>query len=158
MKKIIGILLLIGFTVLTLTPVIVFSSVGDSLTWKQELAGNILGGLSWTTYLSAYIFAFIGMFLRWFFTTIKAVKTNCLTPQKFILSYWLRDNLIHIIPSIGGSLALIFVALRFSVDLFGKPVSMLIALGVGLFLDWVADYIKNLQPKLLNNLSNANIK
>jgi len=156
MKKIIGILFLISITVLTLAPVIVFSAGGDSLSWNRELAGNIMGSLSWVTYLSAYIFAFVGMFLRWYFTTVKAVKCNTATPSKFILSYWLKDNLIHIIPGVGGSLALIFIALRFSVDLFGKPVSMLIAFGVGLFLDWVADTIKNLQPKLFKNITDVN--
>lgn len=122
--------------------------------WTKEFTRNILGGtLTWVSYFSAMVFTIIGSFIRWYWKTYDAVKNNPNTPNKFSFSYWLKDNALPKLAGLVTNLMVVFVCLRFSVELFNIPFSMLLALGVGLLFDWFFDFLKNLQPNLLKNIT-----
>ena len=63
--------------------------------WDKFLA-NILGtDLDWVGYLSCFVFAFIGLFLRWYWKAKKGIKNNPTSPIKFSWQYWFSDNLLR---------------------------------------------------------------
>lgn len=95
--------------------------------------------------VTAYIFAFAGMFLRWWWLYDKKGKTDPQTPVKFNLVYWLRDNLSQRLMGVFASVILIFLSLRLSHDWFGAVVSYGYAFMVGLSLDYIASVVKKFQ-------------
>lgn len=113
----------------------------------KEFKELILGGLKAVDYYAAFVFAFIGMLIRWFITTRKGVKTSSDTPNKFNLWFWLRDNAKDKLLTIAGTIAVIFVFMRFPYDLAGWEFSMFFAFIVGLFLDYFIDLLEKLKPE-----------
>jgi hypothetical protein len=107
---------------------------------------NVTGGISVADYLTFFFFAFIGLFFRWYFTAKKAIKTNPLTPAKFNIWYWLRDNLEPKLLSGIVTFLVLFISIRFAVNLVGYSASYFYALGVGICFDYFVDLIKNLRP------------
>ena len=119
----------------------------DTLTQAKTFVQYVQGDLSTIEYEVAFFFAFLGMFLRWVWHTNKAIQSNDTTPWKFDLAYWLRDNLLSKSLSIITTLIVIFISLRFSRDLMGVYFSCFYAFTVGLFLDFIVNKLKQLQPK-----------
>jgi len=113
----------------------------------QEINEKILGGLSLSDYLTGFIFAFIGMFLRWYYKTRKSIKYNPETPNRFIFSYWIKDNLLPKLLSILSTLVVIFITLRFPTELISINFSFWYAFVVGLSLDYFVDKIKKIKPE-----------
>lgn len=122
----------------------VVNAKSQTLTEFKEL---ILGGLKAVDYYAAFVFAFIGMLIRWFITTRKGVKTSSDTPNKFNVWFWLRDNAKDKLLTIAGTIAVIFVFMRFPYDLAGWEFSMFFAFIVGLFLDYFIDLLEKLKPE-----------
>ena len=158
MKKLIGFLFIVELIlvcVMTIMPVLVNAATSDttSICWQKELLGNILGSkLTWVGYTGALIFTFMGLYLRWYFKAKDGIKTDPNTPDKFVFSYWLRDNLLPKLAGIMATLIVIFLSLRFATEYFGLIPSMAMAVAVGLGFDYFMDFLKKLNPQLLKNL------
>ena len=122
---------------------------------KKELKDDIWGiDKGFYDYLPAFLFAFMGMFLRWFWSTSRGIKSiQNQSPAKFDLIYWIKDNILSKLNSFMASIIVIFVGLRFSNELLDFNFSMFLALCIGLLIDYVSDLLKNLQPfkKVINN-------
>lgn len=118
--------------------------------YGNTIADNMLNGLTLSDYVSAYIFAFIGMFIRWFFKTKYAVRYNRNTPNRFILSYWIKNNLMNKLVALIATILTIYIILRFPYDLGGWKFSMWFAFLVGLCFDYFVDLLKNLNTKQKN--------
>jgi hypothetical protein len=124
----------------------------------DEFKANIFGDkLTLVGYASCYFFTLIGLFLRWRFTTIKAINNNLRTPEKFSLKYWITDNLLPKLLSIMTTGIIIFICLRFAFEWFGYFPSMLFALIIGIGFDWFYDFIKSKMPDV-NKAKEAFIK
>lgn len=111
----------------------------------------LFGGLTLVEYEVAFSFAFMGMFLRWFWNYRTKGKTNSKTPKKFSWSYWFRDNLLSKLMSIVSSCIVIFISLRFSSDLFGIAFTWFYSFTVGLCLDFFISKLKAIQPLVAEN-------
>lgn len=115
---------------------------------KSDIEKNLLGDVSLADMISCFIIAFIAMFCRWCYKTIKSIKKNPKTPSTFKLSYWIKDNAVVKLLSVGLTMAGLYLAFRF----FGKwfsnyqEITMFGACLVGLFFDYVIDYIMNINP------------
>jgi hypothetical protein len=117
----------------------------DNSVW-QNLVDNILGeNLDVAGYISCFLFAFIGLFLRWYWRSRKGVKNNPNSPNKFHWGYWLNRNLLPKLFSCMATFLIIFLSLRFSFELVGLLPSMILSLIVGLSIDKVSDLLKNLK-------------
>lgn len=122
----------------------------DTASWQVQITHNLLGdSLTWISYVSAFIFSFFGMFIRWYVRTKSGILHNENSPHSFSFSYWIRDNILPKLTSILSTIIIIFISLRFSVEIFSVPVSMLFAFLIGLSFDYVFEKIQNLKP---NNL------
>ena len=114
-------------------------------TLSQQIIAQLLGeSLTPVVLLVAYIFAYIGIFFRWFWMYQTKGKIDPTTPVKFNLNYWLRDNLLPKLFSVMATFLLIFISLRFAQELIGNVFSYWYALGVGLGLDYFASLLKKL--------------
>lgn len=112
-----------------------------------EFKQKILGGLAVSDYEAGFIFVLIGLFIRWFYTTRKGIKKiDNNTPMKFDLVYWIKDNIIPKSLSILVTFLIVFVTLRFPMEIVGIQFSMFYCLLVGLGLDYIIDKIKKLKP------------
>jgi hypothetical protein len=139
----------------TCIPVAVFTKISaklDSLaqvsaSHKAEKLELLFGGVPPYVYQIAFIFVFLGMFLRWYYTTRKGIKNpENGSPAKFNFIYWIKDNLLSKLFAMLSAASVIFVTLRFSNELFGVEISMIYAFFVGLFFDYVADYLMSINP------------
>lgn len=115
---------------------------------RNEIMDNIMGALSLGTYISAFFFAGLGLFLRHAIIVRKAVKTNPDTPQKFNFQYWFKNNFMTKMTVVLTNIVVIFLMLRFSVEWVGMEVSMAFAFIVGLSIDWAYDIIRKMQKKV----------
>lgn len=113
---------------------------------KESVKENILGALTIGDYIAAFVISFAGMLIRWYITTRKAIKTNPETPHKFSLMFWVRDNVLTKLGSLGATIAVIYAFMRFSIDLIGQPATMFLAFLIGLFFDWAVDLLDNIRP------------
>jgi len=121
--------------------------MNDTLNFTSQVLKELLGpDMSPVTLTVAYIFAGCGLILRWYWMYYRKGKTNELTPIKFSLGFWLRDNAIHKALGVLVTIIVIFISLRFPQSIAGEGFSYLYALSVGLLFDYWIDKLKNLQP------------
>ena len=133
------------------------AATGSPTAIKQTVWQNLLGGLDLADYISAFLFAFVGLFLRHRLIVVrKAIKNNPDTPNKFNWAYWFKNNFMTKLNVIWTNIAVIFVMLRFSFDWFGVEVSMVAAFVLGLSIDWAYDFIRKLQKKVPDATTNNN--
>lgn len=119
----------------------------DSLNITQQLLLELLGkDMTLVTLMVAYIFAACGLFLRWYWMYLKKGKGNPSTPDKFSLSFWLRDNAVPKLLGILSTIIVIFLSLRFPQQLAGDTFSYFYAVAIGIGLDYFIGLLKNLQP------------
>jgi len=115
---------------------------------NSEITDNILGSLTLSTYISAFFFAGLGLFLHHTIVVKKGVRTSESTPMKFSWSFWFKNNFMTKMTVILTNIIVIYLMLRFSVDWVGMEVSMAFAFVVGLSIDWAYDLIRKLQKKV----------
>lgn len=115
---------------------------------KQIFLNYLFGEITPITYVAAFIFLFFGLVIKWYIQINKAVKTNENTPSEFSLSYWFAHNFFKSMFSLFANVIIAFVALRFSSEIFNIPLSMFLALTLGICFDFVIDKISQLQSKL----------
>ena len=115
---------------------------------KQELINLILGEASIVTYIGAFVFVLFGLVIKWYFKIKSAVKNNVESPPIFSWGYFISNNLFTKLFSILANIIICFVVLRFSMELFNVPVSMLFALSVGMLFDYFVDFLRKWQGKI----------
>jgi hypothetical protein len=115
---------------------------------KQELINLILGEASIVTYIGTFVFVLFGLVIKWYFKIKTAVKTNENSPSVFSWGYFISQNLFTKLFSILANIIICFVVLRFSMELFNVPVSMLFALSVGMLFDYFVDFLRKWQGKI----------
>ena len=112
--------------------------------FKKEMESNLWGNIDPYTYLWGMVFAFIGIFINTTVITRKAIKTDKNSPDKFSVGYWIRNNQDRLLRWI-GTLAMIFIAMRFSGEIFGQTLTMFFAFLLGFCLDYVYEVFKKLK-------------
>ena len=141
-----------------LAPLLVFNVLYAQVD-SLDVTDRILGNLSWSMLWGAFIFGYLGMLLRWIWTTLRGWKTSYRTPKKFSWSFWFRDNLGVKLLSFFGNTIVMFVFFRFTDELVGEALSMFIAFVIGLCVDYFADMLKNISPDVaVNKKTNVVIK
>ena len=114
---------------------------------KDELKENLFRKIvSLTFLLTLYIFAVIGMIIRWYFDTRKGIKKNEGTPNKFNLQYWIHDNLQVKIISLFANFLVLFIIFRFTGEIYNFELSMFTAFIIGFCFDFFIDKLRNLSP------------
>lgn len=114
---------------------------------KQELINLILGDdITFVMIIALYFFVTLGVILREYLRYKKRGKPNIITPEKFSISYWIKDNLFSKLFSFVANGIVVFVTLRFSNEILHVGVSMFLAFTVGLFLDYFISKLENLKP------------
>jgi hypothetical protein len=96
----------------------------------QEFKQYILGDLSIPYYLAAFFFASISILLSLYSQSRTRNVASERTPIAFSWRFLIWDNFLRILVTI----SLLYLFFRFSPDIFGKPLSFPIAVGVGIFL------------------------
>lgn len=100
----------------------------------KEFFGYILGELTIAWYAAAFVFNFLGLFIRWSVTTTIGIRKNVDVP-KFNLAYWWYNNGRREVLRVLEVLAIVFVSLRFCSEWFQTAPSMAVACGFGLAYD-----------------------
>lgn len=119
------------------------------LTFLQQLALELLGkDLTPVVLVTAYIFSFAGMFLRWYQQYKDKGKPNPKTPRNFEWGYWFRDNLLPKLFGIFATIVILFISLRFPQELLGTVFSYAYAFGVGMSLDYISSLLKKLSKSV----------
>jgi hypothetical protein len=113
---------------------------------------KIIGSNDPGSFAAAIFFAFVGVVLSLLLQTTKRDINADSTPFDFSWKFLLSDN----VKRIATTLLLIYIAIRFYPDLFGKPINEYLALGVGLALDKIAEVIKNASAVLQVNRNKIN--
>lgn len=151
-------------TVLTLDTIqkaqdVVIKEMGDSLktatdslaekekALKKEAEKKLFfGNVEPYVYKIGFVFAFIGMFIRWYYVTRKSLKKQNADKNKekvkFNFLYWLQNNLMNKIFSAIATTLVLFVTMRFIHELFNVDViTMFYCFIIGLFFDYFLDYL-----------------
>lgn len=101
----------------------------------QEFKQYILGELSVPYYLAAFFFSSIAILLSLYMHSRHRDVSSTRTPVAFSWKFLIWDNLLRI----AATISLMFLFFRFSPDIFGKPLSFPIAVGIGFFLSFGLD-------------------
>ena len=105
----------------------------------NEIKLSLLGSQSCAAFAALVFFALIGLALSGLLQTTKRNVTSAATPVQFSWKFFLRDNWRRWLTAA----LLIYVALRFTPELFGMQISTFWALAIGFSLDKVAQFIKD---------------
>ena len=101
------------------------------------------------TFLGYFLFALFGLWLSLSLQANKRDPNASTTPFHFTWAFLLSDNVKRIVTS----LALIYVAIRFSKEMFGLEMNDWKAVVTGLGLDKLSEVIKNNWSALQENRS-----
>ena len=101
----------------------------------------VLGTNDVPTYFAALFFAIMGVTVILLLKSNKRDKTSLNTPYNFSIKFLILDNLKEIILGF----LFIIIALRFSVEYAGVELTMWYALGVGLSIQKLAEFISKLE-------------
>lgn len=101
----------------------------------KEFQQYVLGELSIPYYLAAFFFASIAILLSLYLHSRTRDPQSQRTPVSFSWKFLIWDNLLRIAVTV----SLMFLFFRFSPDIFGKPLSFPIAVGIGFFLSFGLD-------------------
>lgn len=96
----------------------------------NELQSYILGEVSVAYYLAAFFFSTLAIIVSLYHHSRSRNVESESTPQHFSWRFLLWDNTKRIVTT----LIVMFFFFRFSPTLFGKPLSMELAVGVGIGL------------------------
>ena len=115
---------------------------------QSEVVNNLLGELSISDYITAFIFALMGLIIRQYFVIKKSIKTNKKTPDNFDPKYWFKHNFFTRTTGVLVTVIVIYLCLRFSVEWFGMKVSWGLSFTLGFSFDYILDFIRKKQNKL----------
>jgi len=136
---------------LLITSVVVFAQqVSDTTLGGQvkEVVSTASGqDLSWKVMLFA---AIAGVIVSIIYQTRKGIlNTNNQSPVKFVLSYWIKDNLLPKIVTFLVFITTTLVSLPFKLPegTVGLIILGIVAFMGGLFIDYISDILKDISPK-----------
>lgn len=107
---------------------------------KTNITNNVLNGQTPDQFVSLLIWGFVGFIFSIFLELLrhkKKIKTN----GGFVLSFWLKDNIIRFILSIMA----IVIGVLFTPDLIGKDISNFSALLAGLVTDKIIEALTKIK-------------
>lgn len=99
-------------------------------TWLLEVKGNLLGTLSLGYYISAGLFCLMAISLMRYRASLKRNPKSVSTPAKWNLWFFLRDNF----GKVFFNMMLMFLFFRFCHLVFGRPLTMEMAVVVGVLM------------------------
>lgn len=111
----------------------------------QEFIENLTGDLSVGKFLAAFVFSLVGVALSLLYGTTKRDPNSNRTPLCFSWDFFWSDNMKRILKSAATTILTVFVSLRFTKELLGFELSMVIAFLIGLCLDRIAEVLKQKQ-------------
>lgn len=109
---------------------------------KSEILTAILGNLTMVNYIVGFFFVFLALILRWIWRTLDGIKNNPESPHKFDFWYWWEDNFKPKLLSFIANMISVYLIFRFADDFIGTTFSYVLALGVGLGLDYYVGVLK----------------
>lgn len=125
--------------------------VAPFVLFNNEYTSNaiqyLFGGIEPFVYKFAFVFAFMGLFIKWYYVTKKGVKYSEKSPEKFNADYWISDNFYNKILSILFTYVALFLLLRFSNDILGFELTMFVSLVIGLTFEAMVEKLVNLTVK-----------
>lgn len=101
----------------------------------NELKGYILGDLSVAYYLAAFFFSGLAILISLWMHSRTRDKESERTPKEFSWAFLIWDNGQRVLVG----LAVLFLLFRFSVEWFGKGMSMWLAVLIGGFVSFGLD-------------------
>lgn len=113
----------------------------------------ILGTTPAATFLAAYTFAVIGIFISLQTHANSRDTASATSPVEFSYKFMILDNLIRITASAFTTLLTLFIMIRFSVELLGTALSMLTAFGIGFGYDKAFQTLKNASLNISNKFT-----
>jgi hypothetical protein len=118
----------------------------------KELIYHLFGTNDLIKVFAGFIFASIGMLITMLIDVKQRDKKSNRTPENFSISFFIKDNILRFITT----LLLVFIFLRFSIEIFGDTNSMYSAFIVGLCSDFLAIKLKTMRTNFLNAFGNNN--
>ncbi len=106
---------------------------------KQQFYNIITGETPGDIFLGFVFFALIGISLSLLWQTSKRDALSPHTPAKFNVWFMLADNAKRLTATI----LTVYIALRFTPEIFNVTLTNFWALTIGLGLDKIAEFIKN---------------
>jgi hypothetical protein len=103
----------------------------------EEFKSLILGQTSIPYYLASFCFCSLAILLSLYAHSRKRDVASSRTPIAFSWKFLLYDNALRI----GATMGLMFLFFRFSPEIFGRPLSMWVAVLVGFALSFGLDKI-----------------
>lgn len=111
---------------------------------KAEVMTDILGSLSVVNYLVGFFFVILTLVLKWSWKTRNGVKKNPNSPSSFSWSYWFKHNFKPKFISFISNLIAVFLLFRFASEIAGTAFSYVLAVTIGLSLDYFVDKLKKM--------------
>jgi ABC-type Fe3+ transport system permease subunit len=106
---------------------------------KQEIFKALLGSQELSQFFASFIFALIGIALMLLLHSTSRSLHSKRSPVNFKWSFFLLDNW----KRIAAGVIMIFIALRFTPELFGVQLTSFWAFAIGCINDKIAEVIKN---------------
>jgi ABC-type methionine transport system permease subunit len=113
-------------------------STSKNIIMKDFIA-TLLGNQSASAFAALVFFSLLGAVLSLLLHTTKRDPNSIATPRKFSWIFFIEDNWKRAITS----LILIYLALRFTPELFGVQINEFWAIAIGLCNDQLAQFIKD---------------
>lgn len=111
------------------------------LTFWQKYILEMTGGIDLAILLAAVTFATLGIILRLCVTVYNRDKESGRTPKDFSVSFFVKDNFLRVLAGTIMTLLAVLLSIRFSNELFGKPLTMFFSLGIGVGFDLLVQKI-----------------
>jgi hypothetical protein len=105
----------------------------------KDFTATLLGNQSASAFAALVFFALLGALLSMLLHTTRRDVLHSATPIRFSWRFFIQDNWKRAITS----LILIYLALRFTPEIFGIEVNEFWAIAIGLCNDKLAELIKN---------------
>lgn len=104
----------------------------------KEFITAVLGTDSIIAFITLAFFAFVGVMLSLLMQTTKRDPTSVNTPFEFSWKFLMSDNAKRFLAGV----ILIYLALRFTPELFGIKINEFWAFGIGFGSDKIAEFVK----------------
>lgn len=111
--------------------------------FKIEFVDHLFGGISFATYIVAFLFTAIGAVISLRLHAEKRDKLSPNTPVKFSWTFLIQDNMLRLI----SGLLMVFILFRFAPQLLKTDLSMLFAVLLGLCSDNLVFLFQKIQDK-----------
>lgn len=106
---------------------------------KAQFYSIVTGEITTDVFLGFIFFAIIGISLSLLWQTSRRDQNSPNTPEKFSFWFMLQDNAKRLTATI----LTVYIALRFTPEIFNVTLTNFWALTIGLGVDKIAEFVKN---------------